>query len=422
MAALPQLSLTPYSGLEKENFREFEHLLRSILAVAAVPQAQQANFLQLHLRDAALRYFQTLPVATRADLDLSLTALRDHFCNPRLQELHVLKLENLKFDPKTDNPENFLVTLQTKALKAYPDPNPPAVAPIDGAAPDAAVEQTRFDSETARRAEIIHSAQQARSTQIRRQFIKNMPGWLRAKLLEQPENTTVEDLCIFARKQLSIYNLCKVEDSVLDAFSEVRPSVSDTLVTAVTKLSHSQETMDNRLNEMSKKLEEQATNFTTQLQNQQNQNNSQRGSQNYRGQGYRGNRGNYRGRYRGNNRGNRGRGYQGRGRPWQNNYGRNYNQSNQNYQNSNFNQNQNSQQQWSNHNQENFQQGNSNQGSSQTTFEVFTPDPHYMPYTQQSTHTCYNCGYPNHLAKDCTAQGNPPQRGAQMPFNQNQKN
>ena len=279
MAALPQLSLTPYSGLEKENFREFEHLLRSILAVAAVPQAQQANFLQLHLRDAALRYFQTLPVATRADLDHSLTALRDHFCNPRLQELHVLKLENLKFDPKTDNPENFLVTLQTKALKAYPDPNPPAVAPIDGAAPDAAVEQTRFDSETARRAEIIHSAQQARSTQIRSQFIKNMPGWLRTKLLEQPENTTVEDLCIFARKQLSIYNLCKVEDSVMDAFSEVRPSVSDTLVTALTKLSHSQETMDNRLNEMSKKLEEQATNFTTQLQNQQNQNNSQRGSQ-----------------------------------------------------------------------------------------------------------------------------------------------
>ena len=64
--------------------------------------------------------------------------------------MHVLKLENLKFDPKTDNPENFLVTLQTKALKAYPDPNPPAVAAIYAAAPDAAVEQTRFDSETAR--------------------------------------------------------------------------------------------------------------------------------------------------------------------------------------------------------------------------------------------------------------------------------
>ena len=116
--AQPQLTLTPYSCTEKENFREFEHLLRSILAVAAVPANQQANFLQLHLRDAALRYFQTLPLATRQDLELSIAALRNHFCNPQLQELHVLKLETLKFDAKTDNPENFLVTLQTKAFKA----------------------------------------------------------------------------------------------------------------------------------------------------------------------------------------------------------------------------------------------------------------------------------------------------------------
>ena len=93
-----QIQLKPYSGLEKESFREFERLLRSYLAVAGIANAQQANFLQLHLRDAALRFFQTLPDATRADLDLSLTALRDRFCNPHLQELHVLTLENLKFD------------------------------------------------------------------------------------------------------------------------------------------------------------------------------------------------------------------------------------------------------------------------------------------------------------------------------------
>ena len=78
-----------------------------------------------------------------------------------------------------------------------------------------------------------------------------MPGWLRAKLLEQPENTTVDDLCNFARKQLSIHNLCKTDDSVMDAFSEMGPSVTDTLVNALTKLSRSQEAMDSRLNEMS---------------------------------------------------------------------------------------------------------------------------------------------------------------------------
>ena len=56
--AQPPLTLNPFSGSEKENFREFELLLRSILAVAALPANQQAKFLQLHLRDAALRFFK----------------------------------------------------------------------------------------------------------------------------------------------------------------------------------------------------------------------------------------------------------------------------------------------------------------------------------------------------------------------------
>ena len=136
---------------------------------------------------------------TRQNLEISITVLRVRFCNPQLKELHVLKLGNLKFDLKTDTPENFLVTLQTKTRRADPDPDPPAVAPIDPHVADAAFEQTRFHQDTARRAEIIRSAQEARSVQIRRQFIKNVPGWLLTKLLEQPENT-VEDLRVFPRK------------------------------------------------------------------------------------------------------------------------------------------------------------------------------------------------------------------------------
>ena len=127
----------------------------------------------------------------------------------------------MNFDSKTDTSENSLVTLQAKATKAYPDPDPPVVAPIDPKAANAAVEQTRFDQDTARRAEMFRSAQEARSIQNRRPFIKNMPGWLRAKLLEQPENTPVEDLCLFPRKQLLIHNLCKTDISVMDAFSEL---------------------------------------------------------------------------------------------------------------------------------------------------------------------------------------------------------
>ena len=172
------------------------------MAVAALPANQQAIFLQLHLQDAILRFFQTLPPKTRQDLELSKTGLRDRFFNRQLQELHVLKLENMKFDSKTDTLENFLVTLQTKATRAYRDPDSPAVALIDPHAADAAVEQTRFDQETARRAKILCSAQEAHSVQIRCQYMKNMPRWLRKKLLEQPKKSTVEDLCFFSAKTI----------------------------------------------------------------------------------------------------------------------------------------------------------------------------------------------------------------------------
>ena len=136
-----------------------------------IPINQQANFLQL-LRDDTLQFFQTLPLVTRQFLELSITTNRDRFCIPQLKELLVLELENFKFDWKTDTPENLLVKLQTKPIKADLDSDPPAVAPIDSHAEDAAVEQTQFDEDTVRRAEIIPLAQETRSLQIRRQFIK----------------------------------------------------------------------------------------------------------------------------------------------------------------------------------------------------------------------------------------------------------
>ena len=128
-----QVSVEPYGGTEKEDFSEFEQLFQGYIGVAAIPKAQQANFLQLHLRDNALRFYQTLGPKTRANVPASLIALRDHFCNLQLQEIHVLNLEQLRFDPKTDTPENFLVNLTKKAQRAYPTPDLPAVAPIDPA-------------------------------------------------------------------------------------------------------------------------------------------------------------------------------------------------------------------------------------------------------------------------------------------------
>ena len=250
------------------------------MAVAALPANQQANFLQLHLRDAALQFFQSLLVATRQILEVSKTTLPDWFRNPQLQELHALKPKNMKFGSKADTLEIYLVTVQRNAVQAYPDPAPPAVAPIDARAADAVVERNRFDQETTCRAEIIRLAQETRCTQIRRQSVKNMPGWLRAILLEQPDKTSVEDLCVFARKQLSIHNPCKRDDSVMDAFIGMGSSVTDTLVTALINLSTIQEAMHIRLNEMSKNFEGRNTTLTNQINDfQKNQiQQTQRGS------------------------------------------------------------------------------------------------------------------------------------------------
>ena len=44
-----------------------------------------------------------------------------------------------------------------------------------------------------------------------------------------------------------------------------------------------------------------------------------------------------------------------------------------------------------------------------------------MPYTQQTQITCHKCGYPNHLATNCTVRKNPPRRGAENPFSKNPK-
>ena len=60
-----------------------------------------------------------------------MTALEDHFCNPNWEEIHLINLENLKFNYKTDSPEDFLVKLQNFALKAYPLPVDSPVEPLN---------------------------------------------------------------------------------------------------------------------------------------------------------------------------------------------------------------------------------------------------------------------------------------------------
>ena len=129
--AAAHITLNTFGGKSDKNWPDFETLLRSLINVGNFAARNQPRFLQLHLLDQALQFFRTLPQATRDNFDLSITALRNHYCNPNLREQHKLQLQNLKFDHKTGIPKNFLVQVQIKATQAYaeqvfaPIPNPP---------------------------------------------------------------------------------------------------------------------------------------------------------------------------------------------------------------------------------------------------------------------------------------------------------
>ena len=61
---------------------------------------------------------------------LTIQALKDHFHNPNFRQIHLIELESLKYDSKTQTPEEFLVKLQNLAKLAYPDSIPePLPAP-----------------------------------------------------------------------------------------------------------------------------------------------------------------------------------------------------------------------------------------------------------------------------------------------------
>ena len=190
--AQANIYITPYAGTEKEDFAEFELQLRGAIAVAGLAADNQAKFLRLHLRDNALRYYITLPEATKTNVNNSLTELKQHFERNEVAELSLLKLENMKFNSKTDTVENFLVKLKNQAEKAYPTPviN---VVPAGGGAADAEVR--REERENAARDATIATSNERKNAQIKRIFIKAMPNWLKPKLLNRPVGDTADDLC-----------------------------------------------------------------------------------------------------------------------------------------------------------------------------------------------------------------------------------
>ena len=113
--AITTVSLNKFGGLPTENWEDFESLFRSTREIVNINGAQAADFLKIHLKDSALHYYHTLPNDVRADVNRCLVSLRDHFSNPNLREVHLIELENQKFDHKKQTPEQFLVKIQNLA-------------------------------------------------------------------------------------------------------------------------------------------------------------------------------------------------------------------------------------------------------------------------------------------------------------------
>ena len=132
-AAQSTVTLPKYGGSSTANWTNFESLFRSIVEVTGIATAQRVGFFKIHLKDSALQFFYTLDKNTRADLEQSITALKNLFCNSNLKPIHHINLQNMKFNHETESPEVFLVKLLNLASKAYPTPVDIPVAPVDGA-------------------------------------------------------------------------------------------------------------------------------------------------------------------------------------------------------------------------------------------------------------------------------------------------
>ena len=294
-AAASLVSIQKFGGSSTENWTDFESLFRSLIDVANMNANRRVDYLKLQQQDAALQFFHTLDDRTRIDLELTLTALKDHFCNPKLKEIHHINLENFKFNNKTDSPEEFMVKLQNLALKAYP---PPVVLHVEPLNEEVENDQQRVDREHRTNENRRNFATMERDRHVIRLFKKAMPNFIRLKLLEEPENATIQDLCTKARQKLILRELCPVGDWSRDGFNEMNNDNTDKFLNVITKMSENQSSLEKKLIALTEK-------FNTQQSPNNSGSNYQNNYQNQIG------RGNYRSRYnnRGNSRGRYGNNY-----------------------------------------------------------------------------------------------------------------
>ena len=225
----------------------------------------------------------------------------------------------MKFIHKTESPDELLVKLQKLALKAYPTPADLPVAPVDAAVPN---NQDRFHRETRENQNRWNFSQMERETHKIRLLKKTMENFIRLKLLEEPEDATIRELCTKARQKLIFEELCPVDGWSRDGFNEMSSENSEKFLTVLTKMSERQNSLENRIDDLTRKLNSPQQNSSNNFEDNEQQ--TWRG--NFRGPTYQ-NRGNRR---FSNNQGHQNRNYHNQGSDnYQNNpnpgtYGNNF--------------------------------------------------------------------------------------------------
>ena len=301
-----------------------------------------------------------------------------------------------------------------------------------------AAEQTRFDGETAARAARLQAAENFKEEQIKRIFIKAMPGWLRSKIMEQPPNTPVRDLCTFARQQMTIREMCRKDDYPEDGFNQIDTTISENMINALSKLTANQELMEKRLKSIDSAVKENVTNidssFKENVTNQSSPSHIQAGqtgvsnvqqqNQFPRTPTYAQQRNFNRYQYRPSmpnpqvfNSNNRNFGY-----------AQAYNQARElnfrapyfprGYEPSNVRHQTMSQQYPAQQQSQQFQQYRQFRPQG----DVRMPRGPYMPVTRATRVDCWLCGYPNHKASQCAQKSSFNSRGTSFPFNRQPKN
>ena len=237
----PFLNLQTFSGAETENIDQFERQLRSCIGLAQIDAANQHLYLHLHLKGNALTFYDQLAQATREDLDLALTALRERYVGPERVEFYKLQFQNRKFNKSKETIQDYLTELQRLANLAFPNIAARAAA---GGLPAIAAEDRAND----------------RTRRVKEAFINGMPNKLKKYLLTLQEATPVEQHCEKASKRLMLDDQFPEDDSE-SAFNEISTSQFETIVASISAINKSQKELkesNEKLNQKLSKLENKA--------------------------------------------------------------------------------------------------------------------------------------------------------------------